>query len=94
LKRKNRRLTLLSDKDDLSLGPIILWDDHNIRLIELKSGPQNLAPFFSTHFFGVRIIDADLRSHVNYVLIVSSTVDQRTLYRPLISYIIVYGLHI
>jgi hypothetical protein len=56
-----------------------------IRLIELKSGPQNLAPFFGTHFFGVRIIDADLRSHVNYVLIVSSTVDQRTFYQPLIS---------
>jgi hypothetical protein len=57
----------------------------DLRLIELKSGPQNLAPFFGTHFLGVRIIDADLRSHVNYVLIVSSTVDQRTFYRPLIS---------
>jgi hypothetical protein len=56
-----------------------------LRLIELKPGPQNLAPFFSTHFLGVRIIDADLRSHVNYVLNVSSTVDKRTLYRPLIS---------
>jgi hypothetical protein len=56
------------------------------KLIELKPGPQNLAPCFGTHFLKVCIIYTDLQSHLNYVLIVSSTVDQRTLYRPLITF--------
>jgi hypothetical protein len=38
-----------------------------------------MAPFFGIHYFRVRIIDADLKTDTNHVLIVGSTVDWPTL---------------
>jgi hypothetical protein len=51
----------------------------HVRLYNLKSVELKMAPFFGTHYFRVRIIDADLKTDTNHVLIIGSTVDWPTL---------------